>query len=149
MTKKGIASLFFLGLLCSVVSPRVAEALQTITMYGNYIITGSLIVNGLSTGIGHCVGIGTNGLLLDSGAACGGSSTPAQAAQVTTSATTPFQGTFTFGTPYSTPPICVATGFSATPLAVVATIVSESTTAVTIYDSSHTGAIYNVQCTHS
>jgi hypothetical protein len=77
------------------------------------------------------------------------STTRTQVAQVTTSAVTPFQATFTFGTPYASPPICVATCFSSAPLTTMATIVSESNSAVTIYDSSQTGAQYNVQCTHS
>jgi len=75
------------------------------------------------------------------------STTRTQVAQVTTSASSPWQGTFTFGTPYATPPLCVATCFSSAPYTTMATIVSESTTAVTIFDSSETGATYNVHCT--
>jgi len=77
------------------------------------------------------------------------STTRTQVTQLTTSAVTPWQATFTFGTPYASPPICVATCFSSAPLTTIATVVSESASAVTIYDSSQTGAQYNVQCTHS
>lgn len=72
-----------------------------------------------------------------------------KSSQLTTSGTSPWEATFTFGTPYVTPPICVATCFSSMPLTTIATIVSESTSSVTIFDSSHTGATYNVQCTNA
>jgi hypothetical protein len=70
-----------------------------------------------------------------------------QTSAVVTSASTPWSGTFTFGTPYVSSPVCIATCFSTTPIVTLAAIVSESTSAVTIYDGSHTGATYNVSCT--
>lgn len=130
-------------------APVSVLAAQTQTMVGNYIMTGNLTVNGLAAGVGHCAGIGTNGLLVDTISMCGGSTVPTQVAQVTTSSSSPWTATFTFGAPYSSPPICIATCFSSGPIATVATIVSESATNVTIFDSSHSGATFNVSCTHA
>jgi hypothetical protein len=98
---------------------------------------------------GECVQAGAAGLLTTTGASCGSSGPRTQSAQVTTSVTSPWEGTFTFGTPYSGTPICVATVFSSVPNAAVPNIVSESPTSVVIFDSSQTGATYNVQCSGS
>lgn len=59
---------------------------------------------------------------------------------------TPWQSTFTFGHSYTAAPFCTTTILNATPLYSGATIVSESTTNVVIYDSSNQGYTYNIIC---
>jgi len=66
--------------------------------------------------------------------------------QLTTSATTPWQATGTFGHSFTAAPFCTTNIINATPVYSGAAIVSESTTAVVIYDSANQGYIYNVHC---
>jgi hypothetical protein len=66
--------------------------------------------------------------------------------QITTSATTPWQGTITFGVAYSAAPLCTATSFNSGPNPIPVDIVSESTTAAVIFDGSESAAVFNVIC---
>lgn len=66
--------------------------------------------------------------------------------QLTPSSSTPWEATMTFASAYTTAPLCTATIINSTPLYAGATIVSESTTAAVIFDSSQQGYTYNVIC---
>lgn len=66
--------------------------------------------------------------------------------QVTTSATTPWQATMTFGVAYTAAPLCTATSFNSTPNPIPVDVVSESTTAAVIFDGSESAAVFNVIC---
>ncbi len=140
--------------------PVAALAVATYTMVGNYIITGSLQIDSLAPG--GCVTASSAGLLSATGSACGGgggsmvttykngvllAGQHTEVAQVTASGSTPWEATYTFGAPYTTAPICTSTSLSSVPNSTVAHIVSESTTSVTLFDSSHSGATLNVHCT--
>lgn len=69
-----------------------------------------------------------------------------ETSQQTPSATTPWEATMTFAVAYTAAPFCTTNIVNATPLYSGATIVSESTTAVTIFDASQQGYTYNVIC---
>jgi len=66
--------------------------------------------------------------------------------QVTTSATTPWEATVTFGAAYTVAPLCTATSFNSGPNPIPVDVVSESTTAAVIFDGSESAAVFNVIC---
>jgi hypothetical protein len=66
--------------------------------------------------------------------------------QVTTSATTPWEATVTFGAAYTAAPLCTATSFNSGPNPIPVDVVSESTTAAVIFDGSESAAVFNVIC---
>jgi len=66
--------------------------------------------------------------------------------QVTTSATTPWEATVTFGAAYTAAPLCTATSFNSGPNPIPVDVVSESTTTAVIFDGSESAAVFNVIC---
>jgi hypothetical protein len=112
---------------------------------GDLGVYGYIAAGSLAGSVGQGLSAGTNGKIV----ATGFPATVTQVAQVTASATSPWEATVTFATPFNTTPLCTTSAFSATPVATVGTIVSESTTTAVIYDASQTGATFNVSCTGS
>lgn len=141
---KKVASFLLIGLFALI--PSVGSAQTNLNMNGDYTFEYDVSVTSLTPG--NCMQAGAGGLLTTTAAPCAAASTMmTEVAQVTASSSAPWEATFTFGTPFTATPICVASSFNATPNSTVANIVSESTTSAVIFDSSQSGATFNVQCT--